>query len=381
MPPDDSNTALAEKKPRDFPTMLQIWKPQIELALPKHMTADRVCRIALTEFRKNEKLSQCDPLSVFASVLQSAQTGLEIGVLGQAFLVPYKDGGTYVCQFIPGWQGLVDLVNRAGNASVWTGAVFDGDQFDWALGDRPFVTHRPAGENDPEKMTHVYAIGRVKGAEWPIIEVWTLDRVRRHRDRYNKVGAKHYSYKNFEMYARKIPLLQVLKYLPKSPELTRAIAMNDAAEVGEQRFGSVTDALEGSFSAIPNDNGHDDKAGWPEDKFNDKLPGWRKSIVEGRRTAEEVFAMAESLTPLSESQKAAIRGEQQKPAEGTAAPTPPNGDAPAAPEVVEAMKQKARAATISDAELCKQLKIESLSGITSAQVDRALAFIADPVGD
>ena len=105
--------------------LLEKQKPQITLALPKHLTADRICRIAITEMSKNPKLYECEPTSILASVIVAAQLGLEIGVNGQAYLVPYKG----VCQLIPGWQGFVDLISRAGRASVWTGAVRDGDDF------------------------------------------------------------------------------------------------------------------------------------------------------------------------------------------------------------------------------------------------------------
>jgi recombination protein RecT len=93
------------------------------------------------------------------------------------------------------------------------------------MGDSPFVKHIPMGEDDPEKITHVYAVGRVKGSEWPVIEVWPIAKVKKHRDRYNRQGNKHYSFREWEMYARKIPLLQVLKYLPSSPELEAAMVL------------------------------------------------------------------------------------------------------------------------------------------------------------
>ena len=109
--------------------------------------------------------------------------------------------------------------SSAGRASIWTGAVFEGDEFDYALGDRPFVTHKPGGEDDPKKLTHVYCVGRIKGAEWPVIDVWTASKVEKHRDRYNRQGNKHYSYRNWEMYARKVVLLQVIKYMPASTEI------------------------------------------------------------------------------------------------------------------------------------------------------------------
>lgn len=204
-------------------------KDQLAMALPKHMTPDRMVRLALTAVGQSQKLAACDARSLFASVVVASQLGLEIGVSGQGFLVPYKGKAT----FVPGWQGLVDLVSRAGRASVWTGAVFDGDFFDYALGDSPFVKHRPGGEDDPSKMTHAYAIGRVNGSQWPIIEVWPIARVWKHRDRGNKQGSDHYSFKHPEMYARKLPLLQVLKYVPKSIELSAAMAVSNAAEEGK----------------------------------------------------------------------------------------------------------------------------------------------------
>ncbi len=124
--------------------------------------------------------------------------------------------------------------------------MFKGDEFDYALGDSPFIKHRPGEENDPDLMTHVYAVGRVNGSQLPVIEVWTVGKVKKHRDKYNKQGGKHYSFRDWEMYARKIPLLQVLKYMPKSIELSNAIALSNAADQGQHAvidgdFVTVTD--------------------------------------------------------------------------------------------------------------------------------------------
>jgi recombination protein RecT len=227
-----------------FPAMLEKYGAEIARALPKHMSGDRLARIALTEFRKAPKLANCDPRSVFAAVIMASQLGLEPGINGQSYLIPYGAE----CQFVPGWKGLVDLVNRTGRATAWTGAVFEGDEFEWELGDRPFVRHRPCGEDAPEKMTHVYAVGRINGIEVPIIEVWRIEKVWRHRDRYNKVGQKHYSYRHPEMYARKVPLMQVLKYLPSSIELNTALEMNYAADRGTQRLVDPITVIDGTYA-------------------------------------------------------------------------------------------------------------------------------------
>ena len=214
-----------------FSGFLDKLKPQIALALPKHMNADRMARLALTAFSSNPDLQQCTGTSIAASIMTAAQLGLEPGINGQGYLIPYK--GT--CTFVPGWKGLVDLVSRSGRATVWTGAVYDGDAFDYQLGDSPYCRHRPGDGDEDAGFTHIYAIGRVRDAEMPVIEVWTRGKVQRHLKRYNKIGNRHYalsSENNFEMYARKVALLQVLKYMPQSIELSNAIEASHAAEDG-----------------------------------------------------------------------------------------------------------------------------------------------------
>jgi len=234
-----------DKKPQNFPAMLKASFAEVARALPRHLNPDRMSRIALTAFRRNPNLAKCDPRSVIAAVIQASQLGLEIDTLGRAYLVPYKNE----CQFIPGWKGLVELVNRSGQGTVWTGAVFQGDEFDYSLGDSPFVKHKPKGEFDSQFLQYAYAIGRPTGSEWPIIEVWPMERVVKHRDRYNKVGNRHYSFDNMEMYARKVALMQVLKYMPMSPELAQTVELDQAATTGEQHL-DVKDAIDGTWTPV-----------------------------------------------------------------------------------------------------------------------------------
>lgn len=238
-------TGAVRPEKKGFPGMIDQLKKQVALAAPKHLNPDRMARIALTEFNKNKALAECEPVSIFASVIMASQLGLEPGVNGQGYLIPYKGR----CQFVPGWKGLVDLAQRSGRSSVWTGAVFEGDEFEFRYGSDPMVRHVPAGEFDQAKLTHVYAVGRVRGAEYPIIEVWPMAKVWKHRDRFNKVGTRHYSYEHPEMYARKVALLQVLKYLPSSIELQTAMQMETAAETTGQNL-NLGDALEGTFSTV-----------------------------------------------------------------------------------------------------------------------------------
>jgi recombination protein RecT len=224
-------TGKAQNPVVAFSGFLDKLKPQLALALPKHMNADRMARLALTAFSTTPALQECSSQSIAASIMTAAQLGLEPGINGQGYLIPYKK----TCTFVPGWKGLVDLVARSGRATVWTGAVYPGDKFEYQLGDAPFCRHIPGDDGDEQPFTHVYAIGRVRDAAMPVIEVWTRSKVEKHLKRYNKVGSGHYAKaneNNFEMYARKVALLQVLKYMPSSIELSNAITASNAAEEG-----------------------------------------------------------------------------------------------------------------------------------------------------
>lgn len=308
------------KKLSDF---MDRYKGQIALALPKHISADRMVRLAMTSFSQNAALQKCDMHSIFASVVIAAQLGLEIGVGGQGYLVPYKGKAT----FVPGWQGLVDLVSRAGRATVWTGAVYQGDRFDWALGDNPFVKHQPEGDADDWKhITHVYAIGRVNGSQYPVIEVWTMDRVVRHLNKYNKVGANHYALKdngaNMEMYARKVALLQVLKYMPKSIEVVRAMDVANAVDSGkdftfdgevvvlsEQEDGSEVlgaSQSEGSNAGATKTDRTRQLPTCTDDEFAANTATWRKAILEKGKSAKDLITSIQTKMLLTEDQKTAI---------------------------------------------------------------------------
>lgn len=242
--------ALLVEVPK-FERLLTLWKDEVSRALPKHLekNMDRFLRIALTEFRVNPTLATCDPRSVFAAVLTAAQMGWEIGgPMGLAYLVPYKGEA----QLIPGWKGYVDLVHRSGRGEVWTGAVYEGDAFEYVLGARPDLKHVPSGEDDPNLLTHTYSIGWIKDQSHPIVEVWPQLKLERHRNRYNKVGEAHYSFKNWEMYGRKVALLQCVKYLPASVELGQAMTLDYTYDEGQTQGLTVKNVTDGLVFPVGN---------------------------------------------------------------------------------------------------------------------------------
>jgi recombination protein RecT len=238
-------TDLAIIDPKTIGSELQKYKTQMEAALPKHMTADRMARIALTSLRVNPKLMNCTRESFFGSMMAASQLGFEPGINGQCYLIPYGN----VCTLVPGWRGYLDLVSRTERASAWTEAVYDGDEFEYTLGTNPQIHHKRGKWAGKEAaLQYVYAVGRIKNNDFPIIDVWDIDKVWAHRSKQNKVGDRHYSFAHPEMYARKIPLLQVIKYLPSSIEITSASALDITASEGRQNL-TIDMALNKDFES------------------------------------------------------------------------------------------------------------------------------------
>lgn len=205
------------------------FKKQLALAVPKHLNADRMARIAATELRKNKALLNTDPTSFLGSVMQSAQLGLEPGsALGQAYLVPYGNQ----CQLIIGYKGMIDLARRSGQVlSLNAYAVREGDDFSFQLGLKPDIHHVPSLEADRIKkpITYVYAVATLKGGGYQF-EVMSRAEVEAVKA---KAKSKNIWTNYFEEMAKKTVIRRLFKYLPVSIEaleITNADAKREAGE-------------------------------------------------------------------------------------------------------------------------------------------------------
>lgn len=194
-------------------------------SLPKHITPERMARVALNSLRKTPALWDCDPMSIVKSVLEAAQLGLEVdGVLGHAYLVPYGKE----CQLLPGYRGRIELCRRSGQIStIYAEVVHDGDDFDFGLGDDPFIRHKPNlldpdRENQP--VTYVYAVCKLRDGGTQR-SVMSATQIEAHRKRFSQAGGKSFSpwqdVINWRWMAKKTTLIQLCKLLPVSVEAQR----------------------------------------------------------------------------------------------------------------------------------------------------------------
>lgn len=209
-------------------------KAQLALALPKHMTADRLARIALTEVRKVPALGRCDQASFLGAIMQCAQLGLEPGgALGHAYLLPFenrKKGITEV-QFIVGYRGMIDLARRSGQIlSLEARAVYAADRFHVALGLNPDLTHEPDWEADDRgPLRFVYAVAKLKdgGTQFEVMSRAEIERVRAK----SKAGQSGPWVDHYEEMAKKTVIRRLFKYLPVSIELASAVEQDERVDL------------------------------------------------------------------------------------------------------------------------------------------------------
>ena len=128
---------------------------QVGHALPEGVTPARFVRVAITALMENADLAKLEPNSVFNALLKSAADGL-LPDGRDAALVPFKGKAVYV-PMIGGFRKIAGEHGWSLRATV----VYEGDDFDYGLGERPFVHHKPAPLGSVrDKMIAVYAVGR-----------------------------------------------------------------------------------------------------------------------------------------------------------------------------------------------------------------------------
>lgn len=219
--------------------LLEKYKGQIAMALPRHLTPERMIRIAITAVSRTPALQECTPLSIAGCVVQAAQLGLEPdGVLGEAYLVPFKNRktGKKEAQLIPGYQGLLKLVRNSGELQMVNAQVVrENDRFDFEDGLDPYLVHKRA-QGERGKITAYWAGAVLKGGGKQFV-VMTRPEVQDHRDRYSKAKDSGPWQDEFDAMAMKTCLRKLCKLLPKSVQAQMAVALDERAEVGlAQRF-------------------------------------------------------------------------------------------------------------------------------------------------
>lgn len=153
--------------------------------VPKHVTPERLLKVALSCILKTPILMQCTQQSLVQSIIQLGELGLEPGGgLGLAYLVPMQNtvkmpnGSTqkvWMAQAIIGYRGYIHLARRSGEMGpIRARVVHAKDKFDCVFGLEEKLEHVPSEEADPGPPRLVYCIADFKdGGHHLEVMTWT----------------------------------------------------------------------------------------------------------------------------------------------------------------------------------------------------------------
>lgn len=216
--------APAQQSINNLQQLLEHNKNEIAKALPAHLTPERFARLALTLVRTTPKLLECSAKSIMGGIMMAAQLGLELGVLGQAYLVPFKNEAVFVI----GYRGMIELARRSGNIkNINAHQVYAGDDFklQYGLDEKIehvpyFITGKPKGE-----FLGVYCVAKfVDGGHSTLY--MPKDELDAHRQRSKASGSGPWV-TDYEQMCLKTVVRGLFKWLPVSVEQARQVAGTD----------------------------------------------------------------------------------------------------------------------------------------------------------
>ncbi len=221
--------------------------PEMQKALPKHLNAERMARLTFTLFRTTKALQSCSIQSLLGSVMTLAQLGLEPGILGQAYILPYKGVATPVI----GYTGYLMLAHRSGQVtSMVAREVCDGDEFAYEYGLEDTIHHipNPTVERVWKNLQAVYFIATFKDGSHHL-DVMHLPEIQARKKRSPAASKPDSPWNHPEdalAMARKTVIRKNWRYLPLSPEILRAEVIDEhpITHFDPDQAVPITDGLE-----------------------------------------------------------------------------------------------------------------------------------------
>lgn len=233
------------------PTTIKGWlnsdtlKNEIARALPKHCSAERMTRIAITAITRTPKLAECEPASFLKCMMDLSQWGLEPNGR-DAHLIPFNNRrrGVVECQLILDYKGLVQLLYRSGQIlSVHADVVYEGDDFAYSMGEllrhTQFDLRTQSKPAERGKMIAAYARIVLKGGACKC-EVMTKEQIDGIRKR-SKSGNDGPWVTDYEEMAKKTVFRRATKWLPLSAEIIQAFERDDDRPANLFGGGTIVD--------------------------------------------------------------------------------------------------------------------------------------------
>jgi recombination protein RecT len=194
--------------------------------------------------KKNPKLLNCDPKSLFGAILLSAECGLRPNTEEQhAFIIPYKGEA----KFQVGYKGLIEMMYRNPRVKkIYAEAVFEKDDFDYWYGLNPDLKHKPYRGIDKGKLLCVYAICKLDDGEsiFTVVERAELDKIKSFSQGATSDNSKYSPYNNGTDIHHFMEIKSAIKKLSKMIPKAGVIEISKAVDYDSRFEGGATVRVE-----------------------------------------------------------------------------------------------------------------------------------------
>lgn len=223
--------AAEPKETRDVRGLIERMEPDLVKSLQNPAAAQALMRHYLTAIRLTPQLLECSDASLLAALLLSAQVGLEPGPLGHVYLVPFGRE----CQWILGYTGIIELARRSeAVADLTSEIVWDSDVYErpWRNASGVHYEHRPGDPKERRERVGVLVTWRERsGGKWfPRAHDVGVERIERARKASRAKSGPWFT--DEDAMWRKTGVRAVRQFLPLSPAVGRALALDGAVVAG-----------------------------------------------------------------------------------------------------------------------------------------------------
>ena len=192
-------------------------------ALPPTMDESKFISVLKLTLNKNPKLLQADKNSLLQTFMSAAKDGLYLDGR-EAAAVQYGQS----VQYIPMVEGMIKVLHNSGLIkTISAEVVYENDLFDYELGTKPQLTHKPLIVGDRGKPICVYAIAiTTNGGEY--MELMNMQEIEKCRAVSKASSSPHSPWvKWFDQMAKKTVMHRIAKRLPKNDAINSVVAVDD----------------------------------------------------------------------------------------------------------------------------------------------------------
>jgi recombination protein RecT len=239
----NKSKAVATKAPADpVRTSLAALSPELQAALPAHVTVEKFTRVAMTSIQNNPQLREAEPRSLYGAIVKLAQDGLMPDGREAALVIFNKKSGqgwVKNVQPMPMIAGLLKMMRQSGEVA-WVDAqvVHEKDGFQYRPGLDETPIFEPNWFGDRGAVIGVYAVAKLKSGETVPPEIMSMKDIEKIRKASRSPERGPWA-DWFEEMALKSVLRRLLKRLPTSTDKVMGIIDSDT-EMAARPFQAVT---------------------------------------------------------------------------------------------------------------------------------------------